>query len=98
MASPDWAPHYIDRPVDHADDCASVKNTEGVRPSVLALQSLIKLHRQSYATATYHGTKKPFPPPRYTNLRLLEDLKMYTARLTSMLKQRSRNSSRERKT
>jgi hypothetical protein len=38
MADSDWAPHYIDRPVDHADDCASLRDEQGARPNFLALQ------------------------------------------------------------
>jgi hypothetical protein len=29
MASTEWAPHYIDRPVDHGQDCAHTISREG---------------------------------------------------------------------
>jgi hypothetical protein len=40
MTSTEWAPHYVDRPIDHGQDCAHTKNEQGAKlPSVTAFVS-----------------------------------------------------------
>lgn len=91
MTTTDWKPHYIDRPVDHARDCAYMRKDEGAGlirftfkiPSNTA-DGLTEA--QISAIAIYRGTEMPSRRRRDSKLRPAKALPMCMANLTSTIK------------